>query len=436
MRDRETTSRRWFWTAPALALCFAFAAQLMTAYASASFVSISIQSPSQGATVFGSITVSGSAYSRFGISSVSLAVDSGPFQPASLANGSWTFPLNTNNLSNGSHSLTAKAFDTHGHSGSTSITVNVNNLPPTISISSPLAGATVTGTVAVSGTAASQAGIASVQVEVDSNGWVLASGTTSWSQSIDTSAYANGTHTFSAMATDSVGHASTTAISVTFSNPLPTISISSPEAGQTITGTVAVSGTAASQAGLTSVQVEVDSNGWVLATGTTSWSLSIDTTAYSNATHTISATATDSLGHSTTTSISVTVSNLIQTYQGPWFLPDSTGNVSVVSETMFWDGDTNYNSKLPTGYVIFQVNSTIQPNDADAADTCSQDPSTGYWSCFHSIQSADLQWVSSMGWSLHYSFYLQVEYPLSDTFTITYGGDINFASSSAQAIET
>jgi len=184
------------------------------------------------------------------------------------------------------------------------------------------------------------------------------------------------------------------------------------------------------------VQVEVDSNGWVLASGTTSWSLSIVTTAYSNATHSISAMAIDSLGHSTTTSISVTISNLIQTYSTGWYGPDSTGNVSTVSETMFWGGDTNYNSKLPTRTVIFQVNDTIQPNDANAADTCSQNASTGYWSCVHTIQPVDLQWVSSMGWSLHYSFYLQVEYPLSDTFTVTYSGDVNFASSSAQAIET
>jgi hypothetical protein len=103
---------------------------------------------------------------------------------------------------------------------------------------------------------------------------------------------------------------------------------------------------------------------------------------------------------------------------------------------MNWDGNTNFNSKLPTGSVEFQVNSTTQPNDANVNDTCSRDPNTGFWSCVHQIQTADLYWNQVIGWSLHYAFQLQVEYPASSTFTISYGGDSNFASSSAQAVNT
>ena len=51
----------------------------LTALAS-SFVSVAITSPASGATVFGSITVSGTASARRGVSSVSVAVDSGSFQ--------------------------------------------------------------------------------------------------------------------------------------------------------------------------------------------------------------------------------------------------------------------------------------------------------------------------------------------------------------------
>jgi hypothetical protein len=182
--------------------------------------------------------------------------------------------------------------------------------------------------------------------------------------------------------------------------------------------------------------VEVDANGWVTAAGTTTWNLTIDTTADADGPHTVSAMASDSLGRSSTTSVSVTVSNLISTHQSPWYLKDGTGSVSTVNETMNWDGNTNFGSKLPTGNVRFQVNSTLQPNDANANDTCSQDPVTGFWSCVHQIQSADLYWSSVIGWSLHYAYQLQVEYPPTSTFTISYGGDSNFAPSTAQAVNT
>jgi hypothetical protein len=400
-----------------------------------SFVSVAITSPASGATVFGSITVSGTASARRGVSSVSVAVDSGSFQPAS-GTSSWTYQLITDNLTNGNHTITSQAADAHGNSATSSISVTVNNTPPTISITSPQQGSLVSGRAVVSGSSASQAGVASVQVRVDGAAWLQASGTTSWTATVDTTTYADGSHTFSAIATDSVGHPTTTSIAVTFTNSPPAISISTPQAGATVAGSVNVSGSAASLAGITSVQVRVDANGWVTAAGTTSWTLTVNTTAYPNGPHTISAMAADSLGRSSTTSVSVTVSNLIKTYQSPWYLKDATGNVSTVNATMNWDGNTNFNSKLPTGSVGFQVNSTIQPNDANVSDTCSRDPNTGFWSCVHQIQAADLYWNSVIGWSLHYAFQLQVEYPATSTFTISYGGDSNFASSSAPAVNT
>jgi hypothetical protein len=398
-------------------------------------VLVAIKSPAPGSTVFGPITISGTASAKFGVRAVSVAVDAGSFQPAG-GSSSWTFQLNTDNLTNSNHTITARAADTRGQTATSSITITVNNTPPTTSIASPTAGSLVSGRVVVSGTSASQAGVASVQVRVDSGAWLPASGTTSWSATVDTATFADGSHTVSAMATDSVGHTTTTSISVTFSNSPPAVSISTPQAGATVSGSMSISGSAASLAGIASVQVEVDANGWVTAAGTTTWSLTVDTTAYSNGPHTVSAMASDSLGRSSTTSVSATVSNLIKTYQAPWYLKDGTGSVSTVNATMDWDGNTNFNSKLPTGNVTFQVNSTLQPNDANVNDTCSQDPVTGFWSCVHQIQSADLYWNSVIGWSLHYAFQLQVEYPPTSTFTISYGGDSNFAPSFAQAVNT
>jgi hypothetical protein len=426
---------RWISAPPVVVMSLILLAAPASA---ASLVTVAIQSPTAGATVFGSITVSGTASARNGINSVTVAVDTGAAQPATLGNGnqSWRYQLDTNALSNGNHTITARATDTRGRSASTGVTVTVNNTPPVISISSPQAGTLVVGSFAVSGTASSPAGVASVQVRVDAGTWTSSANTANWSVTIDSTAYADGGHAVSAMATDSVGHASTASVSVTFGNSPPSVSIASPQAGATVSGTLSVSGSSSSLAGIASVQVQVDANPAVTATGTTSWSATIDTTAFSNGGHAITATATDSKGRSTSTSVSVTVSNLLATHQNPWYLKDNTGNVSTVNETMTWDGDTNQNSKLPTGNVIFDVNSTIQPNDANSLDTCTQSASTGFWTCVHPIQAADLQWSFVLGWSLHYAFQLQVEYPPTSTFTISYSGDSNFFPSSAQAINT
>jgi hypothetical protein len=57
------------------------------------------------------------------------------------------------------------------------------------------------------------------------------------------------------------------------------------------------------------VQVSVDNGTPQLASGTTSWTASIDTTALTNGTHTIDVQATDTDGNVGTASITVTVSN-------------------------------------------------------------------------------------------------------------------------------
>lgn len=91
---------------------------------------------------------------------------------------------------------------------------------------------------------------------------------------------------------------------------------------------------------------------------------------------------------------------------------------------MDWDGDTNQNGPLPTGTLTATV----------------YDPSCPSTGCVytHIITSADYQWAFAghWYWSLHYAFPLGTEYPLSDTFWMSYSGDSNFAGSSAQGMNT
>ena len=89
--------------------------------------SVAITSPVSGATVSGSISISGTASDSVSISSVQVAVDGGSFSNASGTNN-WSFSLNTSSLSNGSHSLTAKTSDAAGMTAiSSPVAITVNN---------------------------------------------------------------------------------------------------------------------------------------------------------------------------------------------------------------------------------------------------------------------------------------------------------------------
>ncbi len=125
---------------------------------------ISISAPASGAIVSGTVMIttavsSGTASVQFKIdgTSVSAAVTSAPFD----------YSLDTTKLSDGSHSLSAVATDAAGQAAtSAAVKLTVSNAgAPTVAIVSPVAGATVSGTVAVSTT--TSANTTRVQFQVD-----------------------------------------------------------------------------------------------------------------------------------------------------------------------------------------------------------------------------------------------------------------------------
>ena len=189
-------------------------------------------------------------------------------------------------------------------------------VPPTVAITAPATGQTVSGSVPVTISATPPAGgtVATVRAMLDGQPLGAVLTTAPYTVSWDTSLATNGPHTLSATAVDADGAVGTaTPISVTVSNTIAplTVSITSPTAGQQVSGTITVAAATTDPLPVTSVQFALDGLplGVVVTAApyTTQW----NTVTSLNGSHTLTATATDSGGRTvTSSSVSVTVTNV------------------------------------------------------------------------------------------------------------------------------
>src|SRR5205814_1040827 len=90
---------------------------------------------------------------------------------------------------------------------------------PTVSMTAPANGATVSGTVTLTCNAADNVGVSSVQFQIDGANVGSALTSAPFSFALNTASYANGSHALKAIARDAAGNQTTsTAITVTISN--------------------------------------------------------------------------------------------------------------------------------------------------------------------------------------------------------------------------
>src|SRR5262245_4562374 len=97
-------------------------------------------------------------------------------------------------------------------------TPSSDTTPPTVAITSPTTGATVSGTITVTATASDNVGVVGVRVLVDSGPLGAEVTTPPYSVSWNTLSATDGSHTLSAVARDAAGNLTTSAISVSVSN--------------------------------------------------------------------------------------------------------------------------------------------------------------------------------------------------------------------------
>ncbi|MBJ6727573.1 DUF4082 domain-containing protein [Geomesophilobacter sediminis] len=211
------------------------------------------------------------------------------------------------------------AFNSAGESAYSNVVLIPESVAPTVSITAPANGATATGTMSVTANATDNIGVTKVEFYV--NGTLAATDTaTPYLYSWNTSNLAAGTYTLTAKAYDAAGNVGTSSavsVSVVKDTTAPTVSLSAPASGATLTGTTTLSATASDNIGVT--KVEFYANGALLgATNVAPYSYSWNTSTVANGSYTLTAKAYDAAGNvGTSNSISVTTSNSTVTTPPP-----------------------------------------------------------------------------------------------------------------------
>ncbi len=232
------------------------------------------------------------------------------------------------------------------------ITLPNDSTAPTSVITSPTAGATIplNSLVVISGTASDIGGkVGGVEVSVDGGlTWHPASGRTSWTYSWNTPSVSGSVNIKTRAVDDSLnleapGAGITVNVGSGSDGTPPTVSMTAPANGATVTGTaVTVSANASDNVGVTSVQFLLDGASLGSPDTAAPYSMAWNSTTASNGSHTLSARASDAAGNNTTaTSVSVTVSNGVVANTG---LLSPTANAAVTSGS----GDNNGFETTPT----------------------------------------------------------------------------------------
>jgi hypothetical protein len=286
---------------------------------------VAISNLANGDTVSGTaVAVSANASDDVGVVGVQFRLD-GVSLGAEDLTAPYSVTWDTTAGTNGAHNLTAVARDAAGNKTTSSVTsVNVNNVvpdttPPTVALTGPAGGATVSGTaVTVSANASDNIGVVGVRF-FDGATQVGAEDTSApYSVTWNTTTAANGTHNLTAVARDTAGNSTTsTARSVNVNNVVadttaPTVALTAPAAAATVSGTaVTVSANASDNIGVVGVRF-FDGATQVGAEDTSApYSVTWNTTTAANGTHNLTAVARDAAGNSTTsTARSVNVNNV------------------------------------------------------------------------------------------------------------------------------
>jgi hypothetical protein len=205
------------------------------------------------------------------------------------------------------------AVDDSGNATTAQIAVSIENADvtkPTVAITAPAAGATVSGTVAVAFSSTDAGGVAEITVTAGPITVCSFAGPAtgcSW----DTKKNANGAVQLNVTAKDEAGNTQAAAVTVTVANVdsvAPTVAIASPAQGSTVEGSVAISFSVSDEVGVVSTIVTAGGSQLCSVAGAAS-SCTWNTLLGSNGPKVVTVTARDAAGNSKSATVDVTVAN-------------------------------------------------------------------------------------------------------------------------------
>jgi len=304
---------------------------------------VSIASPANGAVVSGSVTVSAQAGDNRGVVGVQFQVDG-----VNLGSEDTTAPYsatwNSASAAPGSHMLRAVARDAAGNIVTAEVTVTVvDGTAPSVTVTSPAAGSTVSGAVTIQASASDNDGVAGVTFYRNGVAIGLEVTVAPYRVTLQTTALPNGTVTLTAVARDTSGNTKTSLpVTITVNNPVadtisPSIAFTAP--GATAAGTVNVAVSASDNVGVVGVRFKLDGNNLGAEDTVAPYGISWNTTTVSNGAHVLTATARDAAGNSTTVTRNVTVLNPRTVYPSSYAVVSGTHQSGGVSGLTGDDGN-------------------------------------------------------------------------------------------------
>lgn len=190
-----------------------------------------------------------------------------------------------------------------------------DNILPSLTISSPLNNAGVSGIINIIAAATDNVGVTRVDFKIDAT--LIATRTAPpYTASWNSASVSNGAHIIQVSALDAAGNIKTVTVNILVSNiqagdiTNPTVVITSPANNSTVSGNVNVAASASDNIGVASVSYSVD--GVLLGTDDSApYSVIWNTAGTTTGNHILAATALDAAGNSSTSSITVVYNTII-----------------------------------------------------------------------------------------------------------------------------
>ena len=341
---------------------------------------ILFSNPTNNATVADTITVTADASDNVGVVGVQFKLDG-----ADLSNEDTSAPYSVSwdsfQASNGTHMLMAIARDAAGNSASTSITVTVSNVSDTQAPTKPgnLTATAITPSQVNLSWAASTDNIAVTGYRVYRNSIQIATSTTT--NYTNTGLTPSTVYSYTVVAYDAAGNLSPQSDSAAVTTPsldssAPTVSVTNPLGGDTVTGTVSVSAAASDNIGVVGVQFKLESNNLSTEDTSAPYTVSWDTTTVTNGSYTLTAVARDAAGNSNSNSITVTVSNLSDVL--PPTVPNNLTATAVSTSQINLSWNASSDDTAVTGYRVYRDGTQIATTAATTYSNSGLAAATSY----------------------------------------------------------